>query len=107
MKTVKSGIKKSLIVMAVILVALGVASFGWLALQTDASRESGDPRTGERPIRIVGYNHIEDGGIACAAIMPACGTCYGEVIDKECYVTQEEFDSFKELYPELRGEPVN
>jgi hypothetical protein len=36
--------------------------------------------------RIENYSHIEKGHAACDALMPECGLCIGEVIDKECYV---------------------
>ena len=40
-----------------------------------------DPRTAGLT-KVPGY---VDGGV-CAALSPSCGLCYGQVIDKECYI---------------------
>lgn len=42
--------------------------------------------------------------VTCAAIAPECGTCYGKIIDEECYVTSAQFDNFKKVYPSLQAE---
>jgi hypothetical protein len=44
-----------------------------------------DPRTAGLT-RVDRYRHTESGQVACAALMPECGVCYGKIIDKECYV---------------------
>ena len=32
------------------------------------------------------YRHVEADSTTCSALMPQCGYCPGEVIDKACYV---------------------
>ena len=44
--------------------------------------KSADPRTAGLT-KVSGY---VDGGAPCAAMSPSCGLCYGQVIDKECYI---------------------
>jgi|GEM_PF-4470326 len=44
--------------------------------------KSADPRTAGLT-KVPGY---VDGGPSCAALSPSCGLCYGQVIDKECYI---------------------
>lgn len=50
-------------------------------------------RSSNRPdgySRIDGYVHVEPGQATCAALIPSCGYCAGEVIEKECYVKKPE-----------------
>ena len=50
--------------------------------------KSTDPRTAGLT-KVPGY---VDGGV-CAALSPSCGLCYGQVIDKECYVDKAKLTS--------------
>jgi len=44
--------------------------------------KNADPRTAGLT-KVPGY---VDGGAPCEALSPSCGLCYGQVIDKECYI---------------------
>lgn len=88
----------------VIMVVLGIATFGWLMSSQNANLIN--KRIDESMIRLVDYNHSEPNEIACAALSPECGACFGEIIDKECYMTQEQFERYKQRFPDLRGEPA-
>jgi hypothetical protein len=37
-------------------------------------------------VELKSYNHVEFGQMTCMAVIPECGICPGEVIDKKCYV---------------------
>ena len=67
-------VSKTTFLLAGILVLAVVLGFVFL-------RRNTDPRTAGL-MKVSGY---VDGGV-CAAMTPECGLCYGEVIDKECYV---------------------
>lgn len=59
-------------------------------------------KTGQRKIK--GYTYVEPYGATCMAISPGCGVCFGEIVDKECLVTREEYAKYKEAYPSLEVE---
>lgn len=63
---------------------------------TRGSNNSANP---SGKLKIEGFNSE---GI-CAAIMPACGYCPGEEINGNCYLTQAEFDTYKENYSDLKA----
>lgn len=50
---------------------------------------SADPRTAGLT-KVPGY---VDGGTPCAAMSPSCGLCYGQVIDKQCYIDKAKLTS--------------
>ena len=51
--------------------------------------KSANPRTAGLT-KVPGY---VDGGAPCAAMSPSCGLCYGQVIDKECYIDKAKLTS--------------
>lgn len=77
--------KVTLIATAVILIALG--SIAYIALKPTPNED------------LKGYEFREKMHIAqpgepvCLALEPACGFCYGEVIDDDCYWNSEDEQS--------------
>lgn len=59
-------------------------------------------KTGQRKVK--DYTYVEPYGATCMAISPGCGVCFGERVDRECLVTQEEYIKYKKLYPSLEVE---
>ena len=55
-------------------------------------------------LKIKGFSYHEPGSVSCAALTPGCGFCNGEVINKACYVTQEQFKEYKSLYSAVEAE---
>lgn len=75
-----------------------IASFG---LFTYMQKEN-SWTTGQRKVKK--YTYVEPYGGTCMAVSPGCGVCFGEIVDKECLVTKQEYDEFKEVYPSLEVE---
>lgn len=107
MNIVRLSLLKTTTVAIVVVIVLGVAGISWfLATKNNTGKVGERDKINPSLIRVVGYNHIDEGAVACAAITPGCGVCYGEVVNKECYVTKEEFTEFKKVYPGLEGDPA-
>ncbi len=88
---------KKLLVTICILAALLVLSVLLVRdNQSDSSKQINIDR-----IKIKGFTRFE--GISCAALMPECGYCPGEVKDESCYVSRSQFDEYKKLYSELEA----
>ncbi len=64
----------------ILLIALGAGIFV-------KSYTSKDAKTigGEVLHQIKDYRHVESGQVTCNALVPECGYCNGEVVDKKCY----------------------
>ena len=45
--------------------------------------------------RVPNFRYVEPGGVSCQAISPECGECFGEIINKQCYVDKTELDDFE------------
>jgi hypothetical protein len=45
--------------------------------------------------KVKSYHYVEDGQITCQAISAECGVCFGEVIEKSCYVHKDKLDNFQ------------
>ncbi len=56
---------------------------GYLLLSREAPPKPG-------LVKIDSYQYVGPEGISCMAVMPECGECYGEVIEKECWVNPDE-----------------
>lgn len=67
----------------ILLIAVGAAVC--LGLVYMVSIQNANPRTANLT-KVESYRHIEPGQVACTALLPECGLCPGEVINKECYV---------------------
>jgi hypothetical protein len=77
---------KALVLIALMLVL--TAALGFLFFHKSAN----PPAAGLT--KVSGYN---DGSV-CAAMSPSCGLCYGQVIDKECYVDRDKLTPEQSRY---------
>jgi hypothetical protein len=70
---------------------------GVIILATNNTSDSPPPPAGK--LKIEGFN--SEG--VCAALMPSCGYCPGQESASNCYVTQEEFNKYKQHYPNVKA----
>ena len=89
---------KKIIFTICILTAL--LALGALLIRDNQSRSN--TQNDNDKIKIKGFERSE--GISCAALMPECGYCPGEVTNESCYVNQAQFDEYKKSYTELEAE---
>jgi hypothetical protein len=73
--------KKKVIVIAIglLLIVAGAAVIKMYVLK-DAKMVNG-----KTVYEVEDYRHVEFGQVTCHALVPECGYCPGEVIDKKCY----------------------
>lgn len=48
------------------------------------------------------FKYIEPGEGACLALAPECGECYGQVINKECYIDKSKLSEDQLKYMGLK-----
>jgi hypothetical protein len=86
--------------LSIAIVALFIVFGGLLIWYILTGNPTNDPAASGK-IRIKDYHQAE---VSCMALMPACGYCPGVVVNKNCYVTQAEFDKYKSYYSELKAD---
>lgn len=75
--------------------ALAVVATIVLLLIKSSSGSSQTPgtitRDGKTLYMVKSFHYVEPGQITCQAIMPECGYCPGEVVDKLCYAEKSKW----------------
>jgi endonuclease III len=74
--------KKALAVILLVIILVAGA-----ALYISRNNSNSAPK-GYRKVN--SYMHVEPGQITCQALLPECGYCPGDVIEKSCYVKDTE-----------------
>ena len=77
-----------LVAVSVLTLAL-LATVGYLYLHKSKNIHTSDSNDSLKAglTKVKGY---VDHGSPCAALTPECGLCYGQVIDKECYIDKSK-----------------
>lgn len=75
--------RNKLIIIGIVVALSGLTVFVVAKGRAQNARQSG-------LVEVRNYYHPGDDGITCMAVMPECGVCYGEVIDKKCFVKPDE-----------------
>lgn len=109
-------LKKIAVSLTALIVITGLISFGWWLGVNSASQNAADndtskdnsskPREAVDPRfhKIVDYQHADADVAQCAAIMPECGWCNGKVINKQCYVNDEQLAEYRQYVPDVKVE---
>lgn len=74
-----------LITIMVLLIIGGIAT----AIDIYTSRKKVVIMDGKVLYLVEGYKYVEPGKATCQAIVPECGYCPGEIVDKNCYAEKQ------------------